>query len=54
MDDDMDIEAMLDAPLEKKKLEDSVSKKREVDQCHQCKVVARAKNRLRSVLRIYC
>ena len=33
MDDDMDIEAMLDAPLEKKKQEDSVSKHFKVPYC---------------------
>ena len=33
MDDDMDIEAMLDAPLEKKKQEDSVSQHFKVPHC---------------------
>ena len=33
MDDDMDIEAMLDAPLEKKKQEDTVSEHDKVSYC---------------------
>lgn len=38
MDDDMDIEAMLDAPLEKKKQENSVSEDVKVPYCQPCNV----------------
>ena len=42
MDDDMDIEAMLDAPLEKKKQEDTVSESDKVSHCQAFKRNARA------------